>query len=753
MAFYDLPGKTILMHNRCGIRIELNFDREGLLELWTSPRAGRSLSYRDRNFSNRDDHTRLFDRISLPGLTSQNFVACTYDPFYSVIRFKRQTLHVMTLFEDPVVAIWCENEQHVDMKSDKQDRATRRTSRAFEVAHVDRGVSLRFAAVIGLGKGRFVHQRVLDRGRSTYCRAMLAAGQMLVIGGGATAEGTFATCIRAAGQDFGRLRAKNEFAIGSALQVGAITLRGRPALQKLVDVSRRALMAMQDTSGAVRAALNRIYYLIWVRDGAIIECFNGYTGSATALRNWADFLLANPTVIKNDAPAGRMYGQLVNPITKWQEDGPFYAVWTAFCAWTQGPELKPPSAVRLRTLNDAVDWLERYCFDRRRGLFGRFYACETPLPGSHDDGADGAVGKATTPTRMRLGGKTVRRSYDVYVNLYMYAAYEMLACMTSGARSRVLRSKAQRLAGRITVLFHGRLPAYGDVLTDGGVRRSGPYGLDRTDFIWGLTIPPFTPQPWRMPAIRLALLQDALMGRKSPYFLAGYFSICAGVDPLHCGEQTVVRAVEKVARQSYAPGVHLPMPYAMKEMESIPDGHPWHDVRPQAFSIGPFLATLCGLGLRRLPFGLAVRPSSVLAGVTGYQYRGHTLAVRFQGKGRRCFLAVDGRRTAATLQIPESLLNAVHVRVDVRATSRAAVGPLLVASTVRLQRAEMSEGGVAYVCTAYGRNVLEFQGVSATGLSVSRNGRVVSAARRTVGGITYVEFEGRGEHVVLAQCD
>jgi hypothetical protein len=65
MAIYDLPGKTILTHNRLGVRIELNFDREGLLELWISPKAKTSNHSRDRNWSNRDDHTRLFDRITL----------------------------------------------------------------------------------------------------------------------------------------------------------------------------------------------------------------------------------------------------------------------------------------------------------------------------------------------------------------------------------------------------------------------------------------------------------------------------------------------------------------------------------------------------------------------------------------------------------------------------------------------------------------------------------------------------------------
>jgi hypothetical protein len=111
----------VYLHNRKGVRVELNLDKRAL-DLWISPRAGTSVDYRDRNFSNRDDHTSIFDRISLPRLERKDFLRCDYDPFHSVLRFKGQTLHLATLFDRPVVLLWFESPSVVDLKTDKQDR-------------------------------------------------------------------------------------------------------------------------------------------------------------------------------------------------------------------------------------------------------------------------------------------------------------------------------------------------------------------------------------------------------------------------------------------------------------------------------------------------------------------------------------------------------------------------------------------------------------------------------------------------------
>ena len=61
----------------------------------------------------------------------------------------------------------------------------------------------------------------------------------------------------------------------------------------------------------IRAAIKYIYYLIWVRDGAVTTAPAAYAGWSDPLTRWTRFLLANPTVTDYE-PKGRFFGQLVN---------------------------------------------------------------------------------------------------------------------------------------------------------------------------------------------------------------------------------------------------------------------------------------------------------------------------------------------------------------------------------------------------------------------------------------------------------
>jgi hypothetical protein len=740
---YDLPGKTILLHNRHGLRIELNFHTEGLLELWFSPLSGRSLAARDRNFSNRDDHTRLFDRLRLPGLTEAAFLRCDYDAFHTVVHFTHQILHVVPLFDQPGLVLWCEKPQLLDLKSDKADSPLLREPRRFAVTHPDRGHLFHFVAALETGAA-FTHQLQLDPGRSIHARATLPAHRRLALFGGLATESVADLARAALRLPLARFLAAEARAIAAATSPGAFELRGQPRLQRLLDVNRRVLISMQDTSGAIRAALNRIYYLIWVRDGAIIEVMHGHAGSLQPLLRWAEFLLANPTVIDSEKPGGRAFLMLANPITKWEEDGVFYAIWTVFHAWTQSGDAHWRTPARLAVLADSLDWLERRCLDPRSGLFGRYFACETPLPGSRDDGYDNAVGHPADPSRVHWQGVPARRSFDLYINLYAYAAYGMLAALQPDAPAAASYLRRALALGEKLARFlpPDRLPDYGDILgADGRTRRAGPFGLDLTDYVWGLSLTPYFPQPWRLPAIRLALLRHAVQNPKN-WFLAGYFSLLAHLDPEWCDEAEILRAIRLAARQCHRPGHYLPMPDTVVEMFDIPDGDPWHDVRPQAFSIGPWLATICGLGLRRQAHGLAFRAGRSLKKITAYEYRHARLDATFAGSGPHLAATLNGAPLLHTLQIPEDRL-APRTRLAVTRTRKAPAGPVLVGSTVRLESLAVTATGPVYSITAYGLNSLEFRGHARFALADAHGAAVPHDEHRT-GDRVWLTFAGQG---------
>jgi hypothetical protein len=435
-------------------------------------------------------------------------------------------------------------------------------------------------------------------------------------------------------------------------------------------------------------------------------------------------------------------------ISKWQEDGVFYAVWSAFTAWTQTGEERFRAPDVLALLDESIDWLERYCYEDEHGLFGRFHSCETPLPGSRGDGWDNAVGKPAGYTNVTYEGERIVQSFDIYVNLYMHATYCMMAAMNP-PRAQDYLARAETLAESMEDFYGEGLPSYGHLLTEGGeILAAEPYGTDRCDFEWALSVPPLHPQPWRLPDIRRRLYEDA-MAEPRGYFLAAWFSIMYSLDTDWFPEQKVLEAVEYAAAQCYPPGRSLPMPNTIIEMLEMTEENQGHYIRPQAFSIGPWLATITGLGLRRLPFGLAVRASGVLKSISDYLYRGGSINVSFEGEGDIESVEVNGEPLAHTLQVPEVMLesgeNAIAVRM---AQDGGMAGPRLVDSTVRLEQVSTRDGRAVYTVTAYGTNWLIFRGLDGE-VQVLRDGSVVETESRAEEGRTYIGFDGIGEFEVV----
>jgi hypothetical protein len=745
-----LADTFVYMHNRKGVRIELDVDK-GALDLWISPRAGTSLDYRDRNFSNRDDHTSIFDRIELPHLTRAGFNGCDYDAFHSVVRYGAQALHVATPWDRPVVLLWFERAALVHLKSDKQDTPVERTETLFEVEHPDRGRTFRFVAALGEGEGRIEHQRDVDRGRSTWARVRLAPGQTLALAGELATQPVATWAREAARADRETLLERTEEKVRAALSRGRVHLAGRPEMQKVLDVNRRTILSMQDESGAIRAAIKYIYYLIWVRDGALVAGSLARAGLVDPLERWNAFLLANPTV-REEEPSGRFFGQLVDGrITKWEEDGLFWAVWSAFTELTQTGDRRVASGESLAVLRDAADWLERYAFDRERGLFGRYHYGETPLTGSRGDGWDDAVGRPTDSLRTEYRGSVIVRSYDLAVNLQAWGTYLMLAALDE-ERAESWLAKAHALEERLRPWLgeRGDLPDYGDLLTqDGRIVRAGPFGLDAGDYTWALTLTPFAGEVFGLAPVREKLL-EAPEEPAGETFLATRFSLLAALDPEMHDEARILAAMDRVLPAAVRPGRYLPMAYTVPEVAGIADGHPYHDVRPQAFAAAPWVWAVANLGVRRLPFGIAMRATTALAGIDAYQYRGALVDVDFEGSGDVREVRLDGQPIVHTLQLPDSRLTAgPHRLVVTQGTPSADAGPLLVSSTVRLDDVRSRDGGVEYDVEAVGENVLVFRGSVAPSV-LDEAGRAIPTTSRTIRGHSYVRFDGRGRFHVRA---
>ena len=736
------PETFVLLQNRMGIRIEYNVER-ARLQLWISPQAGKSMSYRDRNFSNRDDHSDVFDRILMPNLRAADFMKCDYDPFHSVLYFKNQRLHIAHIYDKPVVLIWFEKDDVVDLKSAKDDRAVARTSKEFHITHVDRGRVLDHVALLGSGDGSFRHQLVLDDGRSIYARAQLKGGQVLAIAAELEQEKIAEVAARVLGDSIEATLAANEKKITAALDTGRFTLRGRPEMQKLLDVSRRVALSMQDERGFMRSTNQYIYYLLWFRDGGMNTAHLALSGWTRPAKWQTDFALQNPNVSNTD-PTGLLYGQVMGgPITKWEEDGLFYVIWSAFLYWTQTGDGTFTRGAYLKTMEDAMDWLERYSFDSQQGLFFRFYYTETPLTGSRDDGFDNATGAPSERFPSEYTGKLIRKSYDAYINSLNLASYYMLSAMETDERAPVYLAKALALEKHMRRFYEtsDRLPSYGDLVTDdGSIVKAAPYSMDQTDYQWGLALPPFHPfVPKNFRRFARALVEDIRRDPKGK-FICGYNSVLTSLDTELHNEDEIMAALDYLVPQSARPGKYLPMANTVPEMVDIRDGDMYHDVRPIVFSSAPFLSAVANLGLRRLPFGIAVRGTKYLESIDHFEYKTGLVNVAYRGQGGIARVLVNGQPLEGSLQIPENRIvkgdNTVVVEMspDAKAVNR------LVASTVRLDAIE----GASFRVHAFGQNVLTFKGLTKRVEVTSADGKRVAAQIETDGDVTWIDFPGRG---------
>ena len=746
------PETFILMQNRMGIRVEYCVDRS-ILQLWLSPQAGKSMSYVDRNWSNRDDHMNLFDNIRIPGEGLPSFEKCDYDPFYSVIHFKDKDMHILNLVDQPAILVWFSKDANIDFKSDKSDKALERSDNKFIIEHSERGRTFDFAAILGKGDGKFRQQIQIEEGRSIYARAELKANQVVVISGEMKKENISKLAESIASTDVAKLIAENDAKISKALDFGKFKMRNRPEMQKLLDINKRIAYAMQDEKGAMRSTNQYIYYLIWFRDGGMDATHIGYTGWVTPMKWQAEIASLNPSPSLED-PKGLYYGQLMTGIiNKWEEDGLFYVVWPAFSYWTMTGDDIFCKGEYMKNMQAGLEWLEKQCYDKEKGLFGRYYYCETPMTGHRDNGWDNAIGRPENKYESKYKDSVIVRSYDTYINTLTYATYLMLAAMDNGPKSDEYIQKAEALEKNMKKFFENKdfLPLYGDLQTIHGntvtaTCKAPQYGMDVTDYQWSMSLPPFVPtMPERYKTAREQLRKDlSIKSFQHEIFICGYASILTSMDNEIHNEDSIMAALDEMVPKSVRPGKYLPMPYTIPEMADCEDGNPYHDVRPLVFSIGPWMAAVSNLGMRKLPFGIAVRGSKYIESIDNVEYMGGLVDIKYKGEGAISKVSINGKEVIGTYQIPDNMIVKGDNEVNVELAKDAKSSDMLISSTIRLLSAETGK----YSLHAYGKNVLTFKNLTKNVVVTDASGKEISTETQKMVNLTYIEFKGKGDYTV-----
>lgn len=698
----------VFLHHPSALRAELRLDDARLL-LWWSPLAGVSADCADRNFSNRDDHLSVFESIQLPDLRLPDFIRCDYDATRATLHFANYSVTLELGPERPVVLLSATRPLTVDFKTARYDAELARTPSAWCVGHAEPGRDFEFSIALGPGSGALHAAPMHAPQNARYAWAALAPGQTLAIGVGLAGEHIAATTAAIAAAPLAATRAAVEARLAADLRTGSPAFDD-PRLDAFYAATRRSLHSAIDDSGAVRASLKPVYYLIWLRDGAFCFNYQAATGWLHRHADWCRFVLANPARLDEPGlPPGHAFAQLVNrTYGKLEEDGLYYAVWSVFTYTIQTglPDLLTPAHLDL--LRKTLAWMEAYAFDPERGLFYSRFADETPVRLSRDHGIDAAIGARSSEPGLTLQGRPVARSYDAYINSLFFGVYGMLAALPGSPADLAAEchAKAARLWQNMAPFFAtpDRLPPYGELLLESGERVLGPpYQPIRSVYVWAFCLPGLAPIP-RIDAIRLALLRD-VMAAPRLHWINGIGALAASVDPLACEPAELHDVIEKLAVQGERSGQHLPMPGAMPEKYDAPDGSLHDDIRPQAFAQSAYLAACASLGIRRLPFGLAVRPTTFLRAWQAFTW--HDSELDFDFTATAPGLRVDGQLVPHSLQIPTAALRPGRVRIS--------VGPLpatgvLARSNVALHSIALDDAHAdcVFAFTAHGPSELVF---------------------------------------------
>ncbi|MGB9747975.1 MAG: hypothetical protein ACPLXM_13700 [Bacteroidales bacterium] len=740
------PETFVLMQNRKGIRVEYCVDRSAL-QLWISPQVSRTLDARDQNFSNRDDHCQVFERITLTNLAFGDFLGTDYDAFHTVMHFKNQDVHIANLYDQPVILVWFSKDEIVDIKGGRLATPVAVDNENFVLKYAERGREFHFAAILGPGEGKLRQQIVTEPGRSLYTRAEMKARQVLALAADLSQYNIGKTTRDILAIPLDSLLAQNERKIAEALSAGQFTLKNKPEMQKLLDVNKRIALSMQDERGAMRSTNKYIYYLIWNRDGGMNTAHFALSGWQTPAKWQSEIVLNNPSV-SYEEPKGTYYGQLTSPvINKFEEDGLFYVLWPTFLYWSQTGDdafLKPAYRKNMR---DAMDWLERYCYDKEKGLFFRYFYCETAYVHSRDWGWDNATGAPTNYYPSNYKGDSIFKAYDIYINLLNLANYWMLAAMETGKTADEYAQKAIALEEKVKKFFEYNhpLPSYGDLIGSGGKTIvSEPYGMDETDFQWALALPMFHPNLHQRYKEAFSQLYRDLRTDGKGMFLCAYNAILTSMDNEIFDEDSLIAALDYLVPQSVRPGKYLPMPYTIPEIVDEEDGDPFHDVRPLVYSSAPWTSAVTSLGVRRLPFGLAVRATKYLESLKNYEFLNTKIDFVFEGSGRINKVTVNGRALKGTQQIPENLLGCPKNNVIITMGSGPAEPNTLISSSMKLKETN----GTNYILEGFGKNSLCFRELTKKPVLTDAAGKAVSPEVSVVDGLTYLDFYGRGKYTL-----
>ncbi len=666
-SFYRDPQveegvRNVILQNRCGNRLTLLIhDDRTDLEVVYRPNAFRRKEYRARNFSNRDVFTTAFGRIWLPEIVAGELTEVGYDPFVTRLSVQSPTgaannLTFVNVADENAFVLAADRPMLIALLPHERFEA----SDGLLVEHfADRGEQIvSFVLFEGFETDRY---RVLDDGTHVL---QVFENEPVIVGAEENDYQVGRALDRLGAMDLDELIASTERAIAPPVARGRAVTNDAD-LQRVLDVNRRAVWSGLDAGGACFGALNRIYHLIWTRDGSMAASTLARAGWPDLAEIWTPFLLANPSRRLDER--GRRVEEFLQIVgsrwTKTEDDGIYYAVLSLYSlyqasaaadALIEGGALEQLAGILAHTL--ASRW------DAERRLFGSDTLGEDVLGESPYWGYDLVNGKRDASVHKGNAEKVkgIRYCYSLYQNVNLYNCLRMMQVLldaTGGdpARRDELGQRADELAESLAEQFVNEQGHYRAMLVvfddDSTEWRNFAPVSDWWEYAWAVSAGPFLLDPARCVASARMAVDTWPTLRTYGYCPWNFLTrLLKDVGAIDTGEYREL--MDQQIREALMETRRFAMPGAVTEYQSNVEG--W---RALPFGIGSLVLSVGSLLVQPLAQGLAVRAGTLVDRVERFRRRGASVDVRAEGEGEAVVeVRVNGQALTGTLQLPESLL-------------------------------------------------------------------------------------------------
>ncbi len=716
---------NIILQNRCGNRCSfLVYPDRAEFEFVYKPNAFRRKDFRGRNFSNRDNQTSLFTSFVCPDLGTETAdFTFEYDPFHTQVAVAhhnqaRNRLQLLNLAEANAFALTSRGPLLLALHPHQWQGEFAVSDGCLMETFRDRGEDIvSFVAFRSFEENRF---RVLDDG--TYILQLLE-NDVLLVGAEENSAQVTRLLRRYEGLDFAALCQANEAALAPDLALGHAELDD-PEFQRVLDLNRRVTWSGLDAGGACFGAINRVYFLIWVRDGSMTSSHMALAGHPEFLRIWAPFLWANPSrTLPDEGERFEEFGQMVG--TRWskaEDDGLFYGVWSLFTHFrTTGDD----ALLRRGMLERMVRLIEAHwtkCWNDELGVMVSDTLGEESLRGSpyfSFDVVNGSLKKALSHTTM--GGKAVEHVASFYHQVNTYNVLRMAACLLDegGADSEqagVFRQRAETLAESLRTGFLDEqgLPFAMIVSYEG---EEGWHRLeldiltsDMWEYVWALSQGPFYPLPEAQIKAGLVVIEKWPTHPRRSYGLCPWNVLVRFLHEMQVFDAPTAEGyLRDQVKEALEPTQKFPMLGALHESHREQDY--W---RALPFTAGSFTVAQTGRLLAPLAQGLAVREGGMTQCLRDFRYRLSSIQVDRNGGGPRVSgWMLNGERVAGSLQVPEQRLRAGRNQIMVELGSETPKIPTLYQSDAELLEVSEVDGQRRWRLRSAVESTLYFVGVPA----------------------------------------